>query len=304
MKFVIVAHNPFLETNGGLMCLLNLAKMLHDRGQDSKIWILPTADSGFENNTVYPHYIQLDEMTDEHIAIYIDCILDNPLNAKRIVRYITYGSHWYPNYDLNEITYYHAPFCKNNPAKKILTPLHWQLGLENRGLQRTHAQCHILKKGWMNPAVRAAISDPNATPDPDSVGSIDLNGLSHQQIIEVFNTTRQFYCFDPCTFLVVMALMCGCVVIQFHIPGCSAEEWMYTIGLQGLNGIAYGDTPESRAHAYATIDKAQEDCMKLRRQNEESVDAFIRDMETGNYTTEPCYKFNDSPYSLQHLWKN
>ena len=304
MKFVIVAHNPFTETNGGLNCLLNLAKMLHDRGQDSKVYVHPQVNDGYENNTIHPHYIQFDEITDDHIAIYIDCTLNNIANAKRVVRYITYGSYWHPQYAPNEITYYHHPFCKNNKTTQFLTPTYWPPGLENKGLRRTQTQCHILKKGWMDPAVRAAISDPNADPDPNSEGSIDLNGLSHQQIIEVFNTTRQFYCFDPCCFLVTMALMCGCVVIQFPIRGCTAEEWIYTIGLQGLNGIAYGRTPETIAHAYATIDNAREDCMKFKLKNEESVDKFIRDMETGNYTTEPCYKFNDSPYSLQHLWKN
>jgi hypothetical protein len=71
------------------------------------------------------------------------------------------------------------------------------------------------------------------------------------------------------------------------------------IGLQGINGIAYGY--DNLAHAEATIGNAYNDCMKLKKQNEESIDNFIKDMETGNYTFEPCYKFNESPYSLQHL---
>ena len=96
-----------------------------------------------------------------------------------------------------------------------------------------------------------------------------------------------------------MALACGCIVIQHPIPGCTAEEWRYTIGLQGLNGIAYG--AENVAHGEATIADAPKDIAKLKQQSEESVDSFIRDLKIGNYTYEPCYKFSDSPYSLQHV---
>jgi hypothetical protein len=302
MKFAIAVHNPYSETDGGLNCIINLGKMMNDMGHDARLFVAPHYNTNYENNTVCPYYIQPDEMEEDRIAVYIDCTLGNPLGAKKVVRYISYGSHWYPDYDANEIVYYHAPFCKNNPAPKILTPLSWPSGLENKGFHRINEQCHILKKGIRDPAIRAALSNPTGPPDPRSAGSIDLSGMNHSQLIEMFNTTKYFYCFDPCCFLIIMSLMCGCIVIQFPIPGCNAEEWKYTIGLQGLNGIAYG--AENLPHAEATIGLARDDCMKLKEQNQQSVINFCRDMETGNYTTEPCYKFNDSPYSLQHIWKD
>jgi hypothetical protein len=76
---------------------------------------------------------------------------------------------------------------------------------------------------------------------------------------------------------------------------------MYTVGLKSLNGIAYGY--QNLEHAEATISKARDDCLKFKEESESSVDKFIQDMKTGNYTTEPCYRFNDSPYSFQHINK-
>jgi hypothetical protein len=235
------------------------------------------------------------EMDEERIAIYLDCILGNPLNAKRIVRYITYGSHWYPGYEANEMIYYHLPFCKNNPAKKRLTPTYWPSGIKNLGLPRTNTATYIVKKGSRYPDVRNTFSNTN---NLRQLAAIDIEGQSHEELIKTFNTTKYFYCYDPCCFLVIVAVMCGCIVIQHPVAGCSADEWRYMVEMP-KNGVAYGYSDLARAES--TIDLAYEECLKFKRSADESVDNFIKDMETGNYTYEPCYKFNESPYSLQHL---
>ena len=130
----------------------------------------------------------------------------------------------------------------------------------------------------------------------------DLQYKSHDELIHTFNTTKYFYCFDPCSFLVIMALMCGCIVIQHPFLGLSADEWMYTVGLKSLNGIAYGY--QNLAHAESTMPNAVSACLKFKEESESSVDKFIQDMKTGNYTIEPCYPFTGSPYSLQHTVLN
>jgi hypothetical protein len=246
--------------------------------------------------------MNLDEMDDDRIAIYIDVTLGNPLKAKKIVRYIMYGTQDHDSYDPGEITYYHAPFCKLHYPKQRLTISYWPPGLGNRGLTRTHVQCHIVRKGWLYSEIRATIMNGHNPPDSRDNDSIDLRLIhDHARIIDMFNITTYFYCYDPCCFLVIMAIMCGCIVIQHPVPGYSAEEWMHATGLQSLNGIAYGR--KNMAHAEATIGAAYEDCMKMKQIADASVDSFIRDMETGNYTTEPCYRFNDSPYAMQHGYR-
>ena len=299
MKFAIATHMSFRETDGGLNCLIQLAKMLSDRGHDAKLWV-PRADRhGYENNDVYPYYLEGETVEDDRIAIYIDCTTGNPLKAKKVVRYITYGSSWYPDYDANEIVYYHAPFCKNNPAKQRLMPVYWPPGLENKGLERTNLACFIVKKGSRYKDVREAFTNPY---NLRRLQGINLQGKSHNELVDIFNTTKYFYCYDPCCFLVIMALMCGCIVIQHPFLGLTEDEWVYTIGLESLDGIAYGYG--KLAHAEATISNARSGCLKFKEVSEASLDKFIEDMETGNYTYEPCYKFNDSPYSFQHCQKD
>ena len=42
-------------------------------------------------------------------------------DVKKIIRWILFGTNLYPRYHKHEITYYFAPFCKNNPANKRLS---------------------------------------------------------------------------------------------------------------------------------------------------------------------------------------
>jgi hypothetical protein len=302
MKFAIVTHVKYKETDGGLNCLLTLAKALYDRGHDARVYIPPIYRCEEDKaNTIFARYIELDEMEPDRIAVYIDITIGNPLNAKRIVRWLSYGSHYYDSYDKNEIVYYYGPFCKNNKTTKILTPIHWPGGMENKGLPRMRTLCHVIRKGWGDLSIQHIVNTIGipAIPGVPVKDSLDVRWHSHQELIDTFNTTKYFYCYDPCSFLVVIAIACGCIVIQHPIYGCTAEEWKYTFGLQGLNGIAYG--AENVAHGEATIADAPNDIAKLKKRCEDSIDSFIRDLETGNYTYEPCYKFNDSPYALQHV---
>jgi hypothetical protein len=95
-----------------------------------------------------------------------------------------------------------------------------------------------------------------------------------------------------------MALMCGCIVIQHPLNNYTADEWRRSIGLCGLNGIAYG--AENIPAAEATIQYAVEDCMKFKKHNEETIDNFVRDMEE---LYKPCFKFDPgAPFSF--FWKN
>jgi hypothetical protein len=93
-----------------------------------------------------------------------------------------------------------------------------------------------------------------------------------------------------------MAVMCGCIVIQYPVIGYNAEEWKYAVNLPTLNGVSYGHNNITQAEE--TIGYAAADCEKFKEQQEISVKNFINDLETGNYTNEPCYPFNESPYAI------
>ena len=103
----------------------------------------------------------------------------------------------------------------------------------------------------------------------------------------------------------MIALLCGCIVIQHpYIEGETREQWEHSIGfgyIGKVKGLAYGD--EDLSYAESTIHEAPEYFQKVFEFADRTLDSFLQDMETGNYNYEPCYKFNESPYSYQHCFR-
>lgn len=295
MNIVVVAP-PYAQLCGGTSVLYELARRLDAKGCQARIYVHGGSPS---SNPIYSEFISESDISDDAIVIYPEGIVGNPVRAKTIVRLVLYGAHMYESYEPHERIYYHAKFCKNNPTQKFLTILRWPPGFFNKGFHRTQRSCFVVKKGWRIPEIRAVVESPTFPRQND--GSLLIENWSHDALCDVFNHSFYFYCYDPCCFLVVMALLCGCIVIQHPIPGYTAEEWRTTIGLQGLSGIAYGE--ENLAHAHRTIRAAPLECEALQKASDASVDAFIRDMQEGTYSTDPCYPFNTSPYALQHVVK-
>jgi len=296
MKFVI--HTlPWEETSGGQNLLWVLGRKLCEKGHDASMWVESMANQ--ECNTIFRKYTNHVGFDEDTIVVYSEMIVGNPLQAKKIVRWVLYGAHMYDRYEPNEIVYYLSPFCHNHFPKKILQGWYVPPNLGLPTEPRTEESCYILKKGVRNPWPRNRF---NANPPTGRDINLILN---HAEIIEVFKKTKYFHCYDPACFLIVMALMCGCIVIQHpYIEGQTREQWEHAAyyGVVGkIKGLAYGI--EDLPYAEATIAEAPEHCKKFIEFSESTVDSFVKDMETGNYTTEPCYRFNDSPYAYQHVFR-
>jgi len=284
MKFVI--YCPYMiETSGGCNVLLYLARKLSDYGEDARIF--PGTPGG--TSTIYDKLATMDDIDDDTIAIYPEGIA-NFLNAKRYVRWVLYG--WSGRYLENEIIYYFHPFCKNNLTKKLLTLVYLPPNCRDLGLPRTNNSCYIVKKGRKFPSINKLFSDPTIVSKIEGTCLDEIT--DHSKVIEIFNTTKYFYCYDPACFLVIMALLCGCVVIQNPINGYTKEEWEYALGLGKLPGVAYGYSTLKEAEE--TISEAPNVCMKLFTEGDTHVKQFIEDMRTGNYIKEPMYPFTDSPF--------
>jgi len=285
MKFVVVVPDCN-EMSGGCNVLFMLAKKLSELGYDSKVYVVNKTYT----STIYTNYCKDGKIDLDSFVIASEITYGLPANLK-IIRWILLGTYLYPNYHKHEIIYYINPFCKNNPAHKRLSICLWPSGLENKNLPRTNESCYIIHKGANNPIINLMFIN-NKIP----LKGLLLKGYNHEQLIQIFNTTKYFYCYDPCSFLVTMAVLCGCIVIQYPVIGYTAEEWKYAVNLPTLNGVSYGH--DNIAQAEATIGYAAADCEKFKEQQEMSLKQFINDLETGNYTNEPCYPFNDSPYSI------
>jgi hypothetical protein len=283
MKFIVVVPSCN-ETSGGCNVLFILAKKLSEYGHDSKVYVVDRTNT----STIYTNYLNEFIADDDTFVICPEIIDGLSKDIKKIIRWILFGTNLYPRYHKHEIIYYINPYCKNNPAQKRLSVCHWPSGLENKNLPRINESCYIAKKGMYNPIINAMFTN-NTIP----LKGLNLEGLNHEQLIQTFNTTKYFYCYDPCCFLVTMAVMCGCIVMQYPLIGYTAEEWKYAVNQPTLNGVSYGH--DNFAQAEATIAYATADCLKFKEEQENSLKNFINDLETGNYTNEPCYPYMDSP---------
>lgn len=294
MKFVIHVP-PWNETSGGDNILWNLGRILFEKGYDVKMWVEKMSDH--ESNVIFRRYTNEIGYGDDTVVIYPEMILHNPLQATNIVRFVLYGAHLYDYYQPNEKIYYLAPFCKNNKDFKCLQGWYVSSKIENRNLPRTNESCYMLKKGGRSPIMRKRFEQ---NPPP----GLNIEALGkHTDIIEVFNTTKYFHCYDPVCFLTIMATLCGCITIQHPYDDYTREEWEYasSFGAVGkLKGVAYGI--EELPYAEATLHEAPEQFKEFMKNSDRTIDRFIEDMESGA-TTKPCYKFNDSPYAFQHVWR-
>jgi hypothetical protein len=297
MKFVIYTPN-WDETSGGINVLTVLAQKLHEKGHDVHLW----TEIVYFNSTYNPVFSRFTNQVgfdDETIVIYPEIVTKNPLQAKRIVRWILYGCDNHDEYEPNGAIYYFAPFCQNNFPTKMLQCYHVPPNLSVPTEPRTEESCFIFKKGQRSPWARKQF---NINPHK----GFDLSVCkTHAEIIEVFKKTKYFHCYDPASFLILMALMCGCIVIQHpYIEGQKREGWEHSVCFDKfgkVKGLVYGD--EYYSYAESTIHEAHEYCQKILNSVDSTIDSFIQDMETGNYTDEPCYKFNNSPYSYQHVYR-
>ena len=290
------------------MVEFELAKRISENGYPVKVYY----PYGEIHTGIYDNYATLNDVNDDTIAIYIHVVHGNPLNAKKIVRWIIYGVKVddYSRYQDNEIIYYHIPFCKNNKSTQRLFSCILPTNVRNRGEKRTSTICCAMKKGidYEKNKIRihlnqfphdilkhkSKISTISNLTDP--IFWFDFSNTLEEQI-DVFNKTKYFYCYDPCSFMIIIALLCGCIVIQDPIDNYTEEEWMYAIGINTkLKGLAYGI--ENINYAINTIHEAYESCMEFINQRDTSIKKFLYEMENKTYNLDKCYEYSKSPYSL------
>ena len=307
MNFIVMVHMEHTSINGGTTCEFEMSRRISDNGYPVKIYY-PYGDV---TSGIYDNYATLEDVNDDTVAIYCAHRHGNPLNAKRVVRWVAYGlpNEYYDSFSDTDIIYYHLPFCKNNLTKQRLFSCRLSPDVKNNRENRVNELCFIVKKGykfWKNSIRRDTNTFPhqhmfkNRLSFLKTNSGIDLAAYSSQtDYISIFNKTKYFFCYDPCTFLVIIALLCGCIVIQDPVDGYTEEEWIYaTLGINSvkLKGLAYGI--ENIKYAEDTIQDAYGPCMDIINQADGTIKQFLYDMEHKTYNTDRCYKYSESPFSL------
>jgi hypothetical protein len=115
--------------------------------------------------------------------------------------------------------------------------------------------------------------------------SFEIKGQTHIEMLEIFNQYEKFVCYDPATFIMVMAALCGCISIVVPMPNISKIEWLKTTAayrylsnknIDGYYGIAYGI--EDIKWAKSTIHLVEEQWKDIINYNNTFYETFIEDL--------------------------
>ncbi len=262
-KFVVVS-SPFDENSGGRIALHRLCDLLNKSGEEAYLWPLdnkvicfkqPLRSIDYALRLVYrsvKRWIK-NEKYDYHtfdqfntpiakksdlknaIIIYPEIVSGNPLCAENIVRWFLNKPGVFTgqvNYGENELYFFYQEAFNDesiNPNRDNLLQTSFLRDdiYKKKNFGHRTGSCYILRKGH------------NRKLEHDISNSIIIDNLSHENIVEVFNTVEICISYDLYTMYSHYAALCGCISIVVPEKGLSKEEWQSTHEFNKY-GIAYG----------------------------------------------------------------
>lgn len=183
---------------------------------------------------------------DKSIVLYSEDIYGNPLDAKNVVRWLLYyydytnDSNAYSSNDL--FIAYRGVFNNEqlNPNNYIVTISYFNNRLYRQyNFKERTGKCYVIHKG------------ANRTDLPKVFDGPVFNS-SQEDLVDMLNNHKYCYCYDPQTFYMKIAAVCGCIPILVMEEGKTEKD--YLSNSEHHYGIAYGGTPEQIQYAIETRD--------------------------------------------------
>jgi hypothetical protein len=282
MVYVVCAPD-FNEDNGGAIFLHYLADALNSLGEQAYVWRMPDliAPSKRERlrRWVFPRPLKTcahlntpvfegTHVPDDWIVVYPETLLGNPLNAKNIARWLLYKPGEIFPYEFTEDEmFFHCGEMFDMPELTGGAP---ELALWRRN--RTYQNQHRPDRKGVAYVVRKG-SAKDRLPITETPDAIRIDGMSHEEINDVFNRVEMFVSYDEATMYSQFAAICGCDSVI--VPGVfqSHEEWQKSHPLAKY-GVAYGfeHLPHARATRSQVIDMFDE----KERESTASIVNFIQ----------------------------
>ncbi|WP_411890015.1 hypothetical protein [Yoonia sp. SDW83-1] len=279
LRYIVYAPS-YDENSGGNIFLHQLVSILRSLGEEAVFW--PMGESNhtdvrrlFRRKRSFrtlPH-IQDAQAKPWHlkekrsVVVYPEVTFGNPLGVENVIRWFLYQPgklhpfEFGPNdmffrvdemSDILEITG-GAPdlfVWKANPV------------YQNQNRPDRKGLCFIVRKHGDKPRI----------PETQTQSAVQIDGMDHAEINEVFNRCQTFVSYDDATMYSQYAAICGCdsVVVPDAYPSRAAWTASHAVARYG---IAYGFADLD--HARATRHKTKELLLELERKGIESVKSFI-----------------------------
>ena len=261
----IVNAPSFNPDSGGTIFQHELVHALNELGETASLWPMkpiywpgirqtvktalrpPVFEFNPDLNT--PMATKADLKRANAVVVYPEIVLDNPLGIKNVVRWLLYKPGDQHPYSFTKDELFFRCFEKAD-MPELTGGAHdlflWKVNRTYRNENRPDRKgvAYIVRKGHRKPRLAE-------TEHPDA---IDIDGMSHAQINDVFNRCDRFYSYDEATMYSQFATICGCLSII--VPGEHKDhaDWVRNHDL-GRYGVAYGTDPAELEHALSTRDK-------------------------------------------------
>jgi hypothetical protein len=255
-------------------------KLLDDKYNKNIKAFIYTYDHKKHRNTYCNNFINPLEIDDNTIIIYPEVISGNPLNCKHVIRWILLElgyempKNHYNTWNKNDFVFSWEP---NKTVPQLCCP--WidknilEINYEVKDKKQNNS-AYMLRKMQHIEEIKSYTKFFH----PDD--SVDLDKLSHQEIIKVFLKSSKFYSYDPNTFYNLIAPLCGCITVLHPIPGLSKDEYLRNrITNNGEvvydAGISYGTEPSEIQNAFDTLHLAKQQMQRLISYYDSNIDSFL-----------------------------
>ncbi|WP_279131733.1 WavQ [Photobacterium phosphoreum] len=178
------------------------------------------------------------KISDEDIVIYSEMVLGNPLKAKNVVRWLLHK----PGYHSGHI-YYETGELYFRFQKGLVN--NFDLGLSKLSDNSLYTPCFPFEiyniKNVAEIRMGTAYSirkGKNKIHDQHPNDAICIDGLSHEDIANIFKKVKRFISYDIYSGYMTFAVLCGCEVIVIPDEGISKIEWFPDE--EKRYGFAYG----------------------------------------------------------------
>lgn len=234
----IVIHSPpYDPKSGGIIVLHKLCDLLIQEGFDAGFYV--EGDFLVNSSYKYKTFTKKNINLSNDIVVYPEIIFGNPIGAKNVVRYILNRGHVTLNrkdtWGKDDYwIYFSKRFYDNIQPLRLLNVLDSKIEhFKDYNLPRTYEECFTYRKQANKIEESNIIHSKNA---------IEIYyTTSDEDLIKIFNTCKKFYCYDPESYISVLASLCGCDSIIVPNKKFDRNKVINNSPCFSVGGVAYGE---------------------------------------------------------------